>query len=241
MKTVYWAIPNLNNFSPISKALYFAPELLTNQNTFTDMKLGDKHNNFKLCPAYNDTLKNTFKLKFPLDFDLKFDSNGVGSSKYDMDFFDYFVNIRSFEDRYFGLKVSYIFFSEDDLEMSLMPPYLEDNDFINTVTSFPGTFNIGKWLRPTDYACRLKAGQNKIDGKRGDAFNYVKFHSDDEVRLIQFDYVDEIQNIQKDILRSKMILGSKSPKLDWFYTLLIKSKYKKKILDLIKNNILEEQ
>ena len=56
----------------------------------------------------------------------------------------------------------------------------------------------------------------------------------------QFDYVDQIENIQKDVLRSKMILGSSSPRLEYYYKLLKHSRYKKKIIKLIKENILEE-
>ena len=239
-KKVYWAVANVTNRSPISKALYEPPEPLTNNNTFTFYKAEQKSDNFRLCPAYLDHICNTYKLKFPIDYDLTFDTQGVSSSQYDIDFFNYFVNIRDFDKRYFGFKVCLVFFSEDDLIMSLMPPYLEQNSLATDVTSLPGTFNIGKWLRPIDYACFLKPGRNKLDIKKGDAFNYIKFHTEEEIDLVQFDYVEELENIQKDILRSKMILGSASPKLDYFYKMFKNSRYKKKILNIIKHNILED-
>jgi len=240
-KTVYWAVSNISNMSPLSKSLYEQPEPLSNVNTFTSFRAEQKHNNFRLCPAYLDHIHNTFRLKFPIDYDLVFDTQGVGSSHYDNDFFNYFVSMRDFDSRYFGFKVNLIFFAEEELTMSLMPPYLENTSLATDVVSLPGTFNIGKWFRPIDYACFLNPGRNKIEIKKGDAFNYVKFHTDDKVELVQFDYVEELENIQKDILRSKMILGSASPKLDYFYKMFKNSRYKKKILNIIKHNILEEQ
>jgi hypothetical protein len=239
-KTVYWAISNVTNMSPLSKALYETPEPLTNTNTFTSFRADRRYNNFRLCPAYLDHIHNTFRLKFPLDYDLTFDTEGVGSSLYDADFFNYFVNIRDFDNRYFGFKVNLIFFTEDDMDMSLMPPYLENTSLATDVVSVPGTFNIGKWFRPIDYAVFLKPGRNKLTIKKGDAFNYVKFHTQDKVELVQFDYVEELEKIQKDILRSKMILGTSSPRLDYFYKTFKNSRYKKKILNIIKHNILEE-
>lgn len=238
-KTVYWAVSNVTNMSPISKSLYEEPERLTNHNTFTNFRAEQKHNNLRLCPAFLDHIHNTFKLKFPIDYDITFDTQGVGTS-YDQDLFEYFVSIRDFESRYFGFKVNLIFFCEDDLTMSLMPPYLENTSLATDVVSVPGTFNIGKWFRPIDYACFLNPGKNKLEVKKGDAFNYVRFHTDERVNLVQFDYVEELENIQKDILRSKMILGTASPKLDYFYKVFKNSRYKKKILNTIKHNILEE-
>lgn len=239
-KTVYWAVANLTNHSPISKTLYESPEPLTNNNTFSFYKAEHKNDNFRLCPAYLDSIRNTYRLKFPVDYDLTFDTQGVSSSHYDQDFFQYFVNIRDFEKRYFGFKVGLVFFCEENLTMSLMPPYLEQNSLATDVVSLPGTFNIGKWLRPIDYACFLNPGRNKLEIKRGDAFNYIKFHTDEEIDLVQFDYVEELENIQKDILRSKMILGNSSPKLEYFYKMFKNSRYRKKILNIIKHNILED-
>jgi len=239
-KIVYWAVSNVTNMSPLSKTLYESPEPLTNTNTFTNFRADRRYNNFRLCPAYLDHIHNTFRLKFPLDYDLTFDTEGVGSSLYDSDFFNYFVNIRDFDNRYFGFKVNLIFFTEDDMDMSLMSPYLENTSLATDVVSIPGTFNIGKWFRPIDYAVFLKPGRNKLTIKKGDAFNYVKFHTQDKVELVQFDYVEELEKIQKDILRSKMILGTSSPRLDYFYKMFKNSRYKKKILNIIKHNILEE-
>lgn len=236
---VYWAVSNATNMSPVSKALYSEPSKLTNQNLFNQITPDQKQNNFKLCPAFLDHINNVYKLHFPIDIDIKFTSDDIVSSL-DQDLFNYFVNIRDFNQKFFGFKVNMVFFCEEDLEMELTPPYLEGNEFATNVTSVPGKFNIGKWFRPIDYACFLNKGKQSINAKHNDVFNYVKFNTDKEIKFKQFDYVNEIENIQKDVLRSKMILGNASPRLDYYYKLLQHSRYKKKIIKLIKENILEE-
>ena len=236
---VYWAVSNQSNQSPISKTLYSEPTRLDNTNLFTQITPDQKQNNFKLCPAFLDHIDNTYGLKFPIDFDIKWTSNDIVSSL-DQDLFNYFVNIRDPQQKFFGFRVNLIFFCEQEVDMELMPPYLEDNQFMTNVTSVPGVFNIGKWFRPIDFACFMKQGKQSLTAKRNDIFNYVKFKTNEKIQFKQFDYTADIENIQKDILRSKMILGNSSPRLNYYYSLFKQSRYKKKIITLIKQNLLED-
>lgn len=236
MNTVYWAVSNPTNQSPISKALYREPVKLDNKTVLPDLQFPDKHNNWKLCPAFLDGVENVYGLQFPIDLDVNL-SNGV-ETNYDPDITDYLIKMRDFDRKFFSIGINLVFFSDSDIEMELSPPYLEDNDFINKAVSVPGKFNIGKWLRPIDLALVMKGQHTRLRAKRDDVFNYIKFNK--PVKFVQFDYTQEISDIQKDILRSKMILGNKSPVLNYYYSLFKNSKYKNKILKLIKENILED-
>ena len=236
MNTVYWAVSNPTNQSPISKALYREPVKLDNKTVLPDLQFPDKHNNWKLCPAFLDGVENVYGLQFPVDLDINL-SNGV-ETNYDPDITNYLIKMRDFDRKFFSIGVNLVFFSDSDIEMELSPPYLEDNDFINKAVSVPGKFNIGKWLRPIDLALVMKGQHTRLRAKRDDVFNYIKFNK--PVKFVQFDYTQEISDIQKDILRSKMILGNKSPVLNYYYSLFKNSKYKNKILKLIKENILED-
>lgn len=237
MNIVYWAVSNPTNQSPISKALYEEPFKLDNKTVLPNLQFPEKHNNWKLCPAFLDGVENVYGLKFPVDLDITLSINGV-ETNYDHDIANYLVNIRDINLKFFSLGINLVFFSESDLDMELLPPYLEDNDFINKAVSVPGKFNIGKWLRPIDLALVLKGNHNRLKAKRGDVFNYLRFNK--PVKFVQFDYTQELSDIQKDILRSKMILGSKSPALNYYYSLFKNSKYRHKILRLIKQNVLED-
>lgn len=236
MNTVYWAVSNPTNQSPISKALYREPVKLDNKTVLPNLQFPDKHNNWKLCPAFLDSVEDVYGLQFPVDLDVNL-SNGV-ETNYDPDVTNYLIKMRDFDRKFFSIGINLVFFSDSDIEMELSPPYLEDNDFINKAVSVPGKFNIGKWLRPIDLALVMKGQHTRLRAKRDDVFNYIKFNK--PVKFVQFDYTQEISDIQKDILRSKMILGNKSPVLNYYYSLFKNSKYKNKILKLIKENILED-
>lgn len=237
MNTVYWAVSNPTNQSPISKALYTEPFKLDNKSVLPKIQFPEKHNNWKLCPAFLDGVENIYGLKFPLDLDVNISHNNI-ETNYDYDVSNYLIKMRDFERKFFSIGINLVFFSDGDLEMELLPPYLEDNDFINKAVSVPGKFNIGKWLRPIDLALVMKGNHTRLRAKKNDVFNYIRFNK--PVKFVQFDYTQELSDIQKDILRSKMILGTKSPVLNYYYSLFKNSKYRHKILHLIKENILEE-
>ena len=84
---VYWAVSNVTNMSPVSKALYSQPTKLTNKNVFKNVTPNNKQNNFKLCPAFLDHIDNLYGLHFPIDLDIKFTSTDVVSSL-DQDIFN---------------------------------------------------------------------------------------------------------------------------------------------------------
>ena len=72
-----------------------------------------------------------------------------------------------------------------------------------------------------------------------DLLNIIKKYKI-KYQLVEYVEYEYIENIQKDILRSKMILGNSSPRLNYYYSLFKHSRYKKKIITLIKQNLLED-
>lgn len=233
---IYWAASNVLQGSQVSRALYYPPEPI---NPFKDFKTQIKHNNFKLCPAYLSHTENLFSLKFPISYDLSFDNSGIGTSTLDQSFFDNFIFVRDLEQRLISFNVRYIFFAEEPCKISLQPAYLEDNDLTNKTISLPGMFDAGQWFRTTDYSVIVKQDVTQLKINSGDVYNYLKVHTDEPIEFVKFDYTDELDKIQREILQSKRFLGNKSPKLSYYYSLFKQSLYKKKIIRLIKENILE--
>lgn len=232
---VYWAVSNALQGDMVSQSLYLEPEPVNNLTVFKNYTTGLKHNNFKLCPSYLDHIENLYALRFPIDYTLDF-TTGVQAEQYDRRFFDNFVFVRG-EDT-IGFNVRHIFFCEESMPMSMTPAYLEDNAISNKTIVFPGQFDIGKWFRNTDCAFQLKKNTKRLEVKRGDAFNYIRFHTDKEVELVRFEYTPEIGHIHNDILASKMILGNRSPKLSYYYEIFKQSRWRTKLLKLIKANTL---
>lgn len=233
---VYWAASNVLQGSQVSRALYCPPEPV---DPFKNFKTQNKHNNFKLCPAYLSHVDNLFSLKFPISYELSIEDHGVGTNTLDQSFFDNFIFVRDLEQRMISFNVRYIFFTEEPCDISLQPAYLEDNDLTNKTISLPGMFNAGLWFRTTDYSVIVKQGVTKLNINHGDVYNYLKVHSTEPVEFVKFDYTAELDQIQREILQSKRFLGNKSPRLSYYYSLFKQSLYKKKILKLIKENILE--
>ena len=233
---VYWAVSNALQGDMVSQSLYFDPEPVNNLTVFKDYKTTHKDNNFKLCPSYLDHIENLYALRFPIDYTLTLGPQGVGAEQYDKRFFDNFVFVR--EAGVIGFNVRHIFFCEESMPMSITPAYLEDNAIANKTIVYPGQFDIGKWFRNTDCAFQIKQGVKQLEVKRGDAFNYIRFHTDKEVELVRFEYTHEIGRIHNDILASKMILGNRSPKLSYYYEIFKQSRWRTKLLKLIKDNTL---
>lgn len=233
---IYWAASNVIQGNLVSRALYYPPEPVE---AFCGYTTQYKHNNFKLCPAYLDHMNNLFSLRFPVSYTLDIMSDRVGTRSYDQEFFNNFVFIRDLPQRLISFNVRYVFFAEQPCTISLQQPYMEDNDLANKTVSMPGTFDIGQWFRTTDYAVQVKQGVDNLNIERGDVYNYIRVNTDDPVEFVRFDYTDELDRIQRDILQSKMILGNKSPKLSHYYKLFKQSMYRNRILTLIQQNILE--
>lgn len=233
---IYWAASNVTQGSLVSRALYYPPEQV---NAFKDYSSQLKHNNFKLCPAYLDHMENLYALKFPVSYNIQMIDRGVTTTSYDQEFFNNFVFVRDVQQRLVSFNVRYVFFSEEPCTMSLQQPYMEDSELANKTVSLPGTFDIGQWFRTTDYTVQVKQGVSNINIERGDIYNYLRIQSNKPVNFIRFDYTEELDRIQRDLLQSKMILGNKSPKLNYYYQLFKQSMYRKKILKLIQENILE--
>lgn len=233
---IYWAASNVTQGNLVSRALYYPPELV---NAFKDYTTQLKHNNFKLCPAYLDHVENLFSLRFPVSYTLDIMDDRVSTRSYDQQFFDNFVFIRDMPQRMISLNVRYVFFAEQPCTISLHQPYMEDNELANKTISLPGTFDIGQWFRTTDYTVQVKQGVNSLNIERGDIYNYVRVNTHEPVEFVRFDYTDELDRIQRDILQSKLILGNKSPKLTYYYQLFKQSQYRKRILSLIQQNMLE--
>jgi hypothetical protein len=198
-----------------------------------------KQNNFKLCPAYLDHNHNLFALRFPIDYNLSITEQGYTTTTLDQEFFNNFVMIRDPKQKLISFAVRYVFFAEQSCPISLQQPYMEDNDLANCAISVPGSFNAGLWFRTTDYAVMLKQSCNQLAIKRGDVYNYLRVDTDEPVEFVRFDYTEELDRLQRDILQAKRFLGFKSPRLGYYYSLFKQSQYRKKIIDLIQANVLE--
>lgn len=197
------------------------------------------------CPAHIDHLKNLFAVPAAYDCDLiidkqpdqpEFATSTFAKSNHD---FDRIFLIRSIKNRLFSINQTTLFITEsDDVEMSQMPAYLEDNDFINNAVIIPGTFNVGKWPRVLECAFHLKKDRMFI--REGEPLYYLKFHTNEKIVFKEFLYTPKMKEYAVNLLASRNF-KSKKTKLQFFYDIVArKGKFKQRMIEEAKANVIGE-
>ena len=195
---------------------------------------------YNRCPALVDELINVYGVKSYYDYTLRFGKDGVSSPDYDQEFFYKHFKIKSFKGNLFEFHENLFFFTDEpSLEMSLLPPYLEDNNVVNNTIMVPGRIDIGKYFRGLTYAFHMKQNCNKVIFNRNEITYYIKFHTKKKLQFKQFLWTPEIN--QMDFL----MMAAKNGKLDlmnldYYYNIFERFNFKKKILKNIKENLCKE-
>ena len=196
-------------------------------------KPGSGISNMNYCPALQNELKNTYNIYSIYNYEFTASNNEVYSLNYTQEFFNDHVNLRSVEQKLFSYYQGFIFFTDDDsLEMSLMPPYLEDNNINKNCIVIPGKFDIGKWFRIIDYAFFLKRDSNTFKVEQNEVMYYLKFNTNESINLKQFFASDKIKQYAESC--SKL---SKTASLRTLQNYYNQFRFKKLILKEIKNNL----
>tara|TARA_B100000123_G_scaffold241484_2_gene195273 strand:+ start:210 stop:944 length:735 start_codon:yes stop_codon:yes gene_type:complete len=243
MKTIYWSpvinVPDNQEF--VSELKYFEPYTV-----YKDMNAKEFFGyGASICPAIVDETKNTFAAKSPIDFHVAFDyENQKVSSKYDhpVDFMINFVGQPNPENVHQLDHPCFIFYCEDELTMTQLPPYYEQSHFQANCIGLSGTYNISSWIRPVRPAFKFRKGCNTLDIKRGETLCYFKFNTSEKIRLVRFDSAKLFESKTGPVMQC---LGYKNLKAKRFvptpliecYEAFRKANYKKRIMKYIEENI----
>lgn len=193
--------------------------------------------NFEDCPAVVNALKNYYAIPSIYDYEVQFTSNGVEAKEHNQDFFNEAFVLRNREEQMFSFKTPYIFFCEQDLEVSQIQPFMERNYINDNCMIIPGKFNISKWFRGFDFTCYLKPSANgTFKVKEKDVLYYLQFHTNEKINFKHF-------HMSRTLLDYFSIgIDAKEYKrdyknLDYFYNLFKQYNLKGKILKEIKSNL----
>ena len=228
---VYWA--PLDNKEVNLTLAYYEPTRLSN-NIPVDLR----DSGYYKCPAFMETVKNTFVLKSPISLDLNFNPSKQLASANNQSLYGLKVRIDDATDHrivQFGL--NYLFFAEKSVKMTQMHPYLHHNTFTENGNTLLGEFDVGQWLRPLqasfiidpikkDYSYRIK---------RGDIYSYIRFNTDEKIELVNFDVTPKIEEIANSCLQMKQSGQGKSFSLDSCYKSFILHRRKQAIMREIKS------
>jgi len=198
-----------------------------------DPERPDSHIHY--CPAFNSNFKNVYTMKSLYDYEFTLENDRISSTYHDQSFFENHVIVRSAEKRFFSFMNSYLFFTDEpSLKVTFYEyPCLEDNNITQRCMPVAGQFDIGKWFRETEFAFYLKDSYQSFKIEKDEVYGYMRFHTDEKINFIEFDYTDRLRKIHRESLEAVRRF-SRFKKLEQYYRIF---RHKKVILKEIKENI----
>jgi len=198
----------------------------------------DAMQNYINCKGLPNLYKNTFLVTSPVNANISIDyidekcyPVGEGSQ--------FFVEQnRPFEDmNRIDLDFSYIFFSEESLELAQIPAFVHKTTFSENAFVASASFDISKWFRPIFPTFIFWKDRSQLQLKKNDPLHYFDFRTDKNVVLKQFEFTQEMLEIMSGSLtyRDTNPLSS----LQHLYDRFIGSKKNEKLLRLIKANLID--
>lgn len=182
------------------------------------------------CPSFLKEIKNTYVVKAPFDFTLEYSIENQCWMAH--------VDEASCKVGQFGLEgcyvqmhniLSFILFSEDkDLEVKITPAFLHQIPAPSVV----GSYNISKWFRNISGAFMFDLDK-KYYFKKDYPMWYFTFNN--PVRFKRY-YMNNDLYIIRDTL-SMMKFYRKGKPLSYLYSIFLNAKYNKRILKIIKENL----
>ena len=192
---------------------------------------------YQACKAASNLFANTYVVKHPQDIKAKF-SNLENPTQESSDA-RFIVRAPSVVDAHTVTldTSSWIFFCEEDLQVTMYPPFMHktaDRDYGYIPA---GKFNVARWFRPLNLTYQLWNGITEIEVKKGDPAMYIQFDTDKKVILKRFNLSFELYRMGVECSELKRSLPRMH--LEMLYNLFTKSSRNRKTLQLIKNNLLE--
>lgn len=223
---VYWA--PLDNKEMNLTLAYYEPSRLAN-NIPVDLR----DSGYYKCPAFMETVKNTFALKSPISLDIDFNPSKQLASAGNENLFNLKARIDDATDhRIVQFGFNYLFFAEKPLRMTQMHPYLHHNTFTDNGNTLLGEFDVGRWLRPlqASFIINPKIKDYSYRIKRGDIYSYIRFNTDEKIELVNFDVTPKIEEIADSCLQMKQSGHKSSFSLDFCYKSFIMYKRNKALM-----------
>lgn len=227
---VYWA--PLDNKEVNLTLAYYEPTRLSN-NIPVDLR----DSGYYKCPAFMETVKNTFVLKSPISLDIDFNPSRQLASSSNEQLYNLKARIDDATDhRIVQFGFNYLFFAEKPVKMTQMHPYLHHNTFTENGNTLLGEFDIGRWLRPLQASFIIDPSKKDYSYriKRSDIYSYIRFNTDEKIELVNFDITPKIEQIADSCLQMKQSGHGKSFPLDFCYQSFILYKRRQAIMKEIK-------
>jgi hypothetical protein len=190
-----------------------------------------------LCGGSKKYLSKVYGLKSIYEYDFSISETlEVRSDKYNQEFFDSHVVIRSAPNKLFSFAQDTVFFTEEkSLELSVgIAPFMEDNSISERCLTVPGTLDIGKWFRSIDFAFFLKNNFNEFKVNEGDIYQYIHFNTEEKIIFKKFIPTQKIKFFAESTTKTTHRRKQRIRPLENYYDML---KHKRHIIKEIKANL----
>lgn len=194
----------------------------------------DGVDSYRSCYASQGFFKNTYVINNAIDLSVSILDDGKTVTPNDG-----FVLLR--HPAYNGqhtitIDYAWLFFTEDDIELAIYPPYLHNTTTVKHGALHAGSFNISKWIRPIVPQYTLWKNVNTFEVKADEPVMYLDFKTDNKVHLQHFELTPQIYEITQGSVSFKD-LKPKTP-MQELYNRFTRSNRDKRLLQLIKQNLL---
>lgn len=153
------------------------------------------------CPAVVDYLKNVFYITSPLDFSIIRHPDGMYSIRNDKSVtndLSSFLYAQYPETKLLNnvpvlqIHLQYFFINKSD---NVMMEVIDCPLISKNYTVVPGTYNISKWVRPTNFTFFMNKDVKEINFKQGDPLYAVRFQNCKNPNLIEITEDDQRRKI----------------------------------------------
>jgi hypothetical protein len=197
----------------------------------------EPHKNLFYCPSVRNltsniaVLKNTLKSQFKIEDGklLHVSYSHVGSN---------IPRKPSMEGRqHIEYGLAWIFFSEENIEMTLSSPYFDTPNHMKYGNIVPGKLNISTWFRKINPEFVLKKGINEFEIDAGEDIAYLTFNTSKKLKFTRFELSNKLRTYA-------MACSSSSDWERWVdlehrYERFDKSQMTKLVLNEIKKNLID--
>jgi len=193
-------------------------------------------NGYQMCTALHELSNNLYYIKAPFDVDISLNDDGSINPT---------ANSGWFSQRHSSIEngmsadfdFSYMLFSEEELNVSITPPYLHQTSqpeygFVCSVK-----WDISSWFRPHILIYQLWENKKNIYFKKNEPLAYLKFETERPIIFKEYIVTSEILNILNACLGHKYIVPFQA--MQDLYKRFTQTSMKKRLLKEIKKNIIE--
>jgi len=192
------------------------------------------------CPAFHLHSSNTFVVRSTLEANVAIRPDGFAPlderSQLSAQLFSYMHPTRKgYRTILFDHRM--LFFCEQPVTLATYPAYLHRSSVQTQLVYLPGAYDISRWLRPLQGTYEVPESTQSLKIQQDDPLYYVKFETTEKVKLKRFQMVSELHAITHGCVHYKLFRPRSS--LERVYAAFTQSKQNKRVLKLIKDNLLE--